>query len=359
MRILILANSQRGLYLFRKELILKLLEEGHEVGFSVPGGECAALLQKAGCTFLETEIDRRGMNPKQDGKLFQRYRKMIRDYRPELLITYTIKPNIYGGIAARMGKVPYAANITGLGTAFQKAGLTRRTVTRLYRTALKKAKIIFFENAEIREDALRFHLCRAEQTHVLNGAGVNLTAFPAEPYPENPVFRFLYVGRIMQEKGIEELLEAVRRLKTAGEECILDIVGDYEEDYRKAIAEGEKEGLLLYHGQQNDVKPYYKACDCFVLPSWHEGMANTNLEAAATGRPIITSDIPGCREAIIEGESGLLCTPRDAESLTQTMIKMLHTPTPERQQMGKNGRKHMEDQFDKDRVVRETIDAMI
>lgn len=360
MRILILANNDVGLYKFRKELIEELLQQKNEVYISLPDGELVRPFEEMGCTYINTPVDRRGINPKTDMGLFNRYRKMMKEVDPDLVITYTIKPNIYGGIAARLAKKKFAVNITGLGTAFENAGLIRTIVVTLYKFALKKAKVIFFENSANRDELLSFNVCEKEQTVVLNGAGVNTETYSYLKYPQENEqsggqVKFLFVGRVMKEKGIDELFAAMNRLTGEGKKCFLDVVGPFEEDYKDKLERYEEEGWLKYHGYQSDVRPFIEKCHCFVLPSYHEGMANTNLECASSGRPVITSNIPGCKEAVLEGVSGLLCEPKNVESLYATMRQMAEMCVAERRAMGLAGRKHMEDVFDKKKVVEETI----
>lgn len=354
MRILILANYDLGLYKFRKELIEELLNQGHEVYISLPDGDLVRPFEKMGCTFIDTPVDRRGINPKTDFGLFQHYRKMMKEVNPDLIITYTIKPNIYGGIAARLARKKYVVNITGLGTAFEKPGTVRTVAINLYKIALKKAKVIFFENSGDKNELLSFRCCKQEKTVVLNGAGVNTETYAYQPYPHNDVVKFLFVGRVMKEKGIDELFSAMQRLVAEGQKCFLDVVGPFEEDYKGKLEEFEQAGWLKYHGYQENVIPFIAACDCFVLPSYHEGMANTNLECASSGRPIITSNIPGCKEAVVDG-SGLLCESKSVESLFRSMKEMVEKTREERERMGQVGRKHMEDVFDKKKVVAETM----
>ena len=352
MKILILANNDVGLYKFRKALIDELLKD-HQVFIFLPYGSLVDPLVAAGCIFLDTPMERRGMNPAKDLKLFRLYRSILRKENPDLVITYTIKPNIYGGLACRMAAVPYAVNITGLGTAFQGNGILRRLVTRMYRSALKKAKVVFFENSANQELFINERIVPTDKAYLMPGAGVDLEYFSYIEYPENEIFRFLFIGRVMKEKGINELLAAMKRLIADGEHCCIDIVGPCEEDYKEILGRFEAEGWLHYYGYQEDVRPFIRACDCFVLPSWHEGMANTNLECAASGRPIITSDIPGCREAVIDVESGLLCQVRNTDSLTESMRQMMRAAN--RCEIGRAGRRHMENKFDKRMVVRETM----
>ncbi len=354
MKILILANFDGGLYLFRKELIGELLKE-HEVFISLPYGERVPQLEEMGCQFIESHVDRRGINPIEDFKLILEYFGLIKNIKPDFVITYTIKPNIYGGYACMKKKIPYAANITGLGTAFQKAGMVRTLVKTIYRVGLKKAKVVFFENSENRKTLIEEKIIDSRQAKLLAGAGVNLEHFDYRPYPENEKTKFIFIGRVMKEKGVDELLAVMKRLISEGWNCELDILGFYEENYEDEIKECQKSGWLNYLGFQKDVRPFVQAADCFVLPSWHEGMANTNLESAALGRPIITSNISGCKEAAIDGVSGFLCEKQDSESLYRVMKKFLDLSNSQREVMGKEGRMHMERLFDKKIVVAETI----
>lgn len=357
MKILILSNNDVGLYQFRRELIEAMLQEGHQVVISLPDGPLVAPLVEAGCTFLDTPIDRRGLDPATDLRLLDQYRRMLTAEKPDLVVTYTIKPNIYGGLACRMTKIPYAINITGLGTAFQKKDTLRALVTRLYKAALKKAKVVFFENSANRQLFIDERIVPADKCRLLSGAGVNLQHYAYAPYPTDTPTRFLFVGRVMKEKGIGELFGAMERLHAEGESCCLDVLGGYEEDYADAMKRYEAQGWLHYHGYQTDVRPFIEKAHCFILPSYHEGMANTNLECAAMGRPLITSNIPGCREAVTEG-SGLLCEPQDTNSLYKTMKIFLHLTPEAREAMGKAGRRHMEEVFDKKKVVEATLDAL-
>lgn len=358
MKILVFANNSGGLHDFRGELIAELLKTNTLIA-ATPFDDKIAELRALGCTLIETPVDRRGVNPARDLSLFVRYRKLLRAEKPDLVITYTIKPNVYGGLACRLRKIPYAVNITGLGTAFQKDGLLKKLVTFLYKAALKRAKVVFFENSENMRLFREEKIVREEQCCLLNGAGVNLTRYTCAPYPpcEGPV-RFLFVGRVMREKGVDELFAAMERLNAAGVSCTLDVLGNYEEDYAGKIRACENAGWLRYHGYQPDVRPFIGQAHCFVLPSWHEGMANTNLECAAMGRPLITSDIPGCREAVLENESGFLCQPKNADSLYDAMTRFAALPAETRAQMGAAGRRHMEEVFDKRKVVKATMEGL-
>ena len=357
MKVLILANSDIGLYKFRKELIIELIDKENDVYISLPDGDYVKLLEKLGCIFVDTPMDRRGINFIKDANLLHYYKKIIKEIDPDIVITYTIKPNIYGGIAARNAKKTYAVNITGLGSAFENKGIIRALVINLYKYALKKSKVIFFENYSNRDELVSLGCCKKEKTYVLNGAGVNTETFYYLPYPDNEKIKFLFIGRVMKEKGVNELFEAMKKLQEDGMNCFLDVVGPFEENYKEILEKYEKEGWLKYHGYQGDVRPFISSCDCFVLPSYHEGMANTNLECASSGRPIITSNIPGCKEAVIES-SGILCEPRNMKDLYCAMKRIINMSREERIQMGKCGRNHMKEVFEKKKVIYETIKCL-
>lgn len=357
MKILVLANFDIGLYQFRRELLAALLEKGHDVTISLPYGDMVEPLKKMGCVFVDTPLERRGMNPVKDCSLLWRYFKLLRKEKPDLVITYTIKPNVYGGMLCRALKIPYATNITGLGTAFQGQGALRKLVTVLYRTALKKAKVVFFENSANRDLLVGERIVNEKQCCLLPGAGVNLERYSVADYPDGEV-KFLFMGRVMKEKGVGELFAAMHRLHSEGASCSLDVLGDYEENLSEVMEQGAQAGWLRYHGYQEDVRPFIESAHCFVLPSYHEGMANTNLECASMGRPVITSDIPGCREAVADWKTGFLCKPMDTESLYEAMKRFLALTQEQRRIMGSAGRRRMEEIFDKRRVVEMTLAAL-
>ncbi len=359
MKILIIANSSSGLYDFRCDLIKKLINLNNEVVALVPFKDKIEELKSLGIKVIDTPMDRRGINPFKDLKLYKIFKKILKDEKPNLVITYTIKPNVYGGYACKKLKIPYAVNITGLGSAFENGGLIKRLVIIMYKLALKKAKIVFFENEGNRQIFLKYKIVREEHTYRLNGAGVDLNKFQVSDYPKGDKIRFLFIGRVMAEKGVNELFSAMKRLIDNGKNVELDILGEFEENYSSIIKQYEVEGWLHYYGYQLDVRPYIQNSHCFVLPSWHEGMANTNLENAASGRPIITSNIFGCKEAVINEVSGYLFGKKDEKDLFDVMNKFCDLPYECRKQMGLEGRKHMVQIFDKKKVVDETIKKLL
>ena len=354
MKIIIITNSSKGLYSFRKELIQELIKKNEVIAITPNNGSIENIRQ-LGCDIIDTPLDRRGINPINDFKLYREYKKILRNEMPDMVITYTVKPNVYGGIVCRILRIPYVVNITGLGTAFQNEGMLRKIIKLMYKIACKNVKVVFFENEGNRQLFIDEGIVKDSLTCCLNGAGVNLTQYQVSEYPQGDKIKFLFMGRVMAEKGIDELLIAMKRLIADGVTCQLDILGEYEDNYKEKITQYEAEGSLKYWGYQNKVKPFIKKCHCLVLPSWHEGMANTNLECAASGRPIITTNIHGCLEAVEDGVSGYLCDRKNPDDLYRVMKKFVNLSYEEKKAMGLAGRKRMEEIFDKEKVVSKTI----
>lgn len=351
MRILVLSNNDGGLYKFRKELLEKLCED-NTVICSVPESDgYIDKIEKIGCKCIRTCIDRRGKNPLKDLKLYKTYLSIIKREKPDVVLTYTIKPNIYGGIACQKSKIPYITNVTGLGTAIENGGIVSKVLAHLYKIGLKRANCIFFQNSENKSFFEKKGVV-SNKTRLIPGSGVNTSAYSLEAYPEDgEEFRFLFVGRIMKDKGIEELLKAFEIVHKKWEKASLDIVGYCDEDYSEQIEKFEKEGCVKYHGKQSEVHAFYKRAHCVVLPSYHEGMANVLLEAESTGRPVIASRIPGCQETFDEGITGLGCAAKDVDSLAKSMEKMLTMTWDSRKKMGLLGREKVSREFERTIVV--------
>ena len=364
-KILIITNHSYMLYQFRKELIEQLMNE-YDVVLSMPFVGHEDDFAAMGCKCVETDVDRRGVNPVTDFKLLQFYNKIISDEKPDKVITYSIKPNIYAGLVCRHRKIPYYANVQGLGTAFQQK-LLAKFVGILYKTAFRKVRAVFFENEGNAQEFINRKLVSEDKIVVLNGAGINLEHYMYTPISsrqgdeKNEVsgdrkIHFLYLGRIMKEKGIDELFTAMRRLhEEYGDRVVLDIVGFFEDEYKNEIEKMVEDGIAVFHGFQEETRPYYVTADCVVLPSYHEGMSNVLLEASAIGRPVITSDIPGCREAVEDGKSGYLCEVKNADMLFEKMKLMAGKSAEEIEEMGRCARKRMEEMFDKKKVVERTV----
>ncbi|MDE7479245.1 MAG: glycosyltransferase family 4 protein [Lachnospiraceae bacterium] len=354
-KILILANSASGLYDFRNELIQQLLQE-YEVYISLPDEEKAPELAKEGSRVFHTPIDRRGINPVRDIKLFCNYWKLMQKIKPDIVLTYTIKPNIYGNICCRLLKIPYLVNITGLGSAFENGGMVQKIVVFLYRIALKNAHCVFFQNETNQKIFEKFHIygktVNGKKVRLVPGSGVNLDRHCYQEYPdEKEHMILLYVGRVMKEKGMDELLYAAKQLHEENPTILFQFVGNYEDDYKDIIEQYEQEKIVEHISYQKDITPYYKQASAVLMPSYHEGMSNVILEASANGRPVLASQIPGCQEGFEDGITGLGFLPRDKEALLDTLRKFINLSYEERVQMGKNARAKMEKEFDRRQVV--------
>lgn len=361
-KVLILANNDGGLYHFRRELLESLIGNGYEVIISVPEGKYREQIEAIGCRYIPTPIDRHGMNPVKDGMLFIKYGKMIKKHTPDVVLTYTIKPNVYGALQARLRKVPYIVNITGLGTALQKKGIVQKVLITLYRLSLAKASCVFFQN----EQNLKFmeeNGCIKTATKLIPGSGVNIKEFSYVAYPsaDMPV-RILNITRIMKDKGIEEFLDAAEKIKKKYPEIIFELVGDYEPDERELyepwINALQKEDIVKYYGYQKDVKPFIERSHLVVNPTYHEGMSNVLQEAAASGRPVAASDISGCREIFEDGEGGIAFAVQNAEALEWAIDKFVKMNYTEKSNMGKKARDYIERFFDRRIVIQAYMDAI-
>ena len=344
------------LYIYRGALLRELLKNASVTACVPHGGEDE--LVKIGCDIVYADVDRRGINPKNDYKLYREYKRIIKEVKPDAVITYSIKPNIYGGYACRKLGVPYYLHVQGLGSAFYRKGL-KTVVSTMYRAAAKKANAVFFENDGNRDLFVKGKLIKADQAVVFSGAGVDLDAFPLTPMPNGDAVKFAFVSRIMKEKGVDELFYAAKKLKEEfGDKFELHVAGIFEDSYENTVSELHEKGIINYLGFINDVASLYKSCDAVVLPSYHEGMSNVLLEGAATGRVLVTTDVHGCRETVVPERSGLICPSHNAEALYEAMKRVCLMTKDELEEMGKCGREHVERNFDRRDVVKKTVEVM-
>ena len=358
-RILILANHYNSLRIFRRELIKALVNDGIEVIVSIP--ECddsnRNLLESYGCKTVFTKMARRGKNPVEDLGLLREYYWLVKRLQPDKVLTYTIKPNIYGALVCKWLGIPCIVNVTGLGSAFQGMSPTRILVSLMYKFSINKAEKVLFENIGNRDTLVHDHIVDLSRTAIMPGAGVNLDEFPETPYPtEETPLHFLFVGRIMKEKGVDELFRAIPHVKKHYPDAVFDFIGWYEDDYETIVKDLQQKGCIRFFGFQDDVKPFIEKAHCIIHPSYHEGMSNTLLEAAAMCRPLITSDIHGCLEAVKEGQTGYLAKVKNAKDLYKKIMRFAALPYEEKRQMGIRGRQHMKAVFDKEIVVRNTLE---
>lgn len=350
-RVLFLANHHIVIYNFRRELVERLLNDGYEVYISSPYGPRIDDLVRLGCKYVETLFDRHGTSVIGDLKLLRHYIQIIREIRPHVVLTYTVKPNIYGNLACRILRVPSIATVTGLGTALNSKGVMQRLLVYLYGIAFKDVCCVFFQN-EANRRFFRERRIKVRYERLVPGSGVNLNAHCFEEYPiDDGTIRVLFVGRIMRDKGIEELMEAAIIIKQRYPNVEFDAIGFCEDEYKKKADEMSKLGVINFHGVKDDVHEYMKHCHVVVLPSHHEGMANVLLEAASTGRPVLASRVPGCIETFDDSVTGLGFEVRDVPSLVDAMVRFIELPYDQKRKMGIAGRRKMEQEFDRRIVV--------
>lgn len=350
--ILILSNTIVGLHSFRREVIKAIVDAGYKVMISVPDNDSKAdYFRGIGCEIIRTEFNRRGVNPLADLKLMLAYRRLIKQRTPVTVLTYTIKPNVYGGLAARLCRVPQLANVTGLGDAVENGGWMQKLTITLYKIGLRNAMRVFFQNEGNRNFCVRMGIS-GDNTVLLPGSGVNLHYHSYQDYPANDeMIRFLFIGRLLRDKGTEELFETARVIKEKYPYTEFQVVGSVDGNYQFQLDELVKSGVIKFLGSQSDVRPFIGLVHCTIMPSYHEGMSNVNLESAANGRPVITTNVPGCRETVDDGRTGFLVDARSAESLINGVERFLSLPYEQKVLMGQMARKKVEKEFDRQIVV--------
>jgi len=362
-RVVLAANSSWNIVNFRAGLIEALKREGYEPVVVAPLDEAAeSRMGELGVERIVVGIERSGLNPIADLRLLGEYRRILKRLRPAAFLGFTIKPNIYGCIAARSLGVPAIANISGLGTVFIKRGALLALVTRLYRFALSRAAVVFFQNPDDRALFIERRMVRPEQARLLPGSGVDLERFAPAPQPLSPP-TFLLIARLLGDKGVREFVEAARMLRPGLPEARFQLLGPIDGGNRTAISRAELEewiaqGLVDYLGETDDVRPYVAAASAVVLPSYREGLPRSLLEAAAMARPLIATDVPGCREVVEDGTNGFLCRVRDSESLAKAMKNLAEMPVSRRSAMGEAARRKVQDQFSETVVIRAYLDAL-
>lgn len=361
MRVLILANNDIGLYKFRKELIEELIHPGSyidgrkgkpcKVYISLPYGDYIPELKRMGCRFINTPVDRRGVNPVTDLKLLMKYRTILKKVKPDVVLGYTIKPNIYGGMACAEKNIPYICNITGLGSAVENKGILQFIILNLYRFSLRKVQTVFFQNKENERFFTQNKLCIGRHK-MLPGSGVNLEYYKPIEYPKDDTIEFVFVARIMKEKGINQYLEAAKYIRKKYPNTRFHICGFCEQEYEKIIQEMERKGIIIYHGLVDDMRKIYAQVHCVIHPTYYpEGISNVLLEACASGRPIITTNRSGCREVVDNGISGFVVMEKDSKDLVEKIEKFMGLSQEKKRQMGLAGRRKVENEFDRQIVV--------
>jgi glycosyltransferase involved in cell wall biosynthesis len=364
MHILMTVNAAWNIWNFRRPIVEALIADGHRVTVLAPADDSVTNLESIGCRFLPLKMDVKGLNPLQDLKLMQRFKRIFRSERPDVVLSYTIKNNIFGAMAAKACNTPFIPNVTGLGTAFLSGGLLQTVAEGLYRQAFAPLSHVFFQNSDDRDLFLERRLVHPMRVGLLPGSGIDLDRFAVAEYPaaiQAPVF--LMIARLLRDKGVEEYVAAARLVKAKSPDTRFQLLGAVDAANRTAIdgatvKSWQDDGSIEYLGTTVDVRPHIAAAHCVVLPSYREGAPRTLIEAAAMARPLIATDVPGCRSVVEDGVSGLLCEVRSGESLAAACLSFLGRSREEQTAMGRAGREKMETEFDQALVVQAYRDAI-
>lgn len=365
-KILISINTSWNVYNFRSGLINALAQHGYEVTAASPTDDYSSRLAELGCVHLPLPMDSKSTSPLKDLALFWRYLQLLRRERPDVFLGYTIKPNVYGSLAAHVLSIPVINNISGLGTAFIRDSWLTGIVKALYRLALRSSSRVFFQNDDDLNLFVEHKLVQLDQTALLPGSGIDLAKFQPQalPSPFAPrAPRFLLITRLLWDKGVGEFVDAARIVKAKFPDARFQLLGFVDVDNRTAISrstidEWIREGIVDYLGVANDVRPCIAASDCVVLPSYREGTPRTLLEAAAMGKPLITTDVPGCREVVDHEQNGFLCQARNPDDLADKMLDFINLSDSQRTAMGEASRKKVERQFDENIVIESYVETL-
>ena len=356
-------NASWNIVNFRRGLIAGLQSHGFRVVALAPPDAYSARFAELGVDYVPIAMDKKGVSPARDLLLLARYYRILRRLKPDILLAYTAKPNVYGSLAAQALGIPVINNVSGLGTAFIRQGLLTRIVSGLYRLAFRRSSTIFFQNEEDRDLFVAQKLVRPGKARLLPGSGIDVSRFtPVQSRAPGP-FTFLLIARLLWDKGVGEYVEAARIVRRTMPDTRFQLLGFLDVENRTAVPRQAvdswvAEGLIDYLGVSDDVRQQIAASDCVVLPSYREGLPRTLLEAAAMARPLIATDAPGCRQVVRHGVNGHLCALRDAASLAEAMLAMLRAPEAERRRMGAAAREMAESEYDEKIVVNRYIEAI-
>lgn len=360
-KILFSANTAWSMLNFRKGLIQHLLTQGYQIIILAPHDAFSEKLAVLGCTVIDLPMSAKGVNPLKDIQLTYFLFGIYRSLQPDFIIHYTIKPNIYGSLAAHMAGIPSIAITTGLGYTFVNNNLVSRIARRLYKFSFRFPKEIWFLNEDDRQTFLNYGLVAREKAVLLHGEGVDLQHFtPRLQLQTDENFRFLLIARMLWDKGVGEYVEAARIVQASYPNAVFQLLGacgvpNPSVISREQIAKWELEGLVEYLGTTDDVRPFIAQADCVVLPSYREGIPRTMIESAAMAKPLIVSDAPGCRDVVRDGITGYICAVKDADALARCCLHLLEQPPLKREQMGYSGRAFMAEVFDEQKVISQYI----
>ena len=349
--VVIISNDPVWTYNLRREIIQALLNGGYNVTIIVGNGKKIDALQEMGCDFIDIPVNRHGKNPFHELILLKKYHRTLKELKPDVVLTYTIKPNVYGGYVCGRLNIPFIANITGFGTVIGNEGLLQKVVTQMLRAGLARASMVFFQNTENMKFLTENNVIRG-RCDLLPGSGVNTAHFHVLPYPTDDGVHFVFISRIMKEKGIDQYLEAAEVIHEKYPQTHFHICGFCEQAYEERISELSKKGIVCYHGMVDDIREILKQTHCTVHPTYYpEGLSNVLLESSACGRPIITTDRPGCREVIDDGVNGFIVNEKDSTDLIEKLERFIQLSHEQKEQMGLCGREKVESEFDRSIVV--------
>lgn len=352
LNVIITDNTTWSIWNFRLPLVKHLLEAGCRVTLLAPIGEHSEKLESIGCHLVNLKLDRNGLSPIGNFELFLSMRRVFKKERPDVVLGYTIKNNIFGALAAGNLRIPFIPNITGLGTSFISGGFLQVFVEFLYKFSFKRVQVAFFQNCDDRDHFVERNLVQPLQARVVPGSGIDVDQFKPQPYPKNSEkLIFLYIGRLLRDKGIYEFVGAAKEIKKKNSNTIFKILGPIDaantSSVQKEVLENWiAEGVIEYKGVTSDVRPFISAANCIVLPSYREGAPRTLIEAASMARPLISTDVAGCRSVVNHGENGFLCDARSTTSLVAAIEEFLDLSEEERSEMGKSGRAKIKSEFD-------------
>lgn len=363
----ILTNDNDDIYCFRKELIEAIIDAGYEMLISCPYGEKFELMTHLEYRYDDPVIDRRGTNIVADLKLFIHYFGLFIKNKPSVVLTYTAKPNVYAGLAAFLLGIPVISNVTGFGSVLNESGLKQKLIMSLFKFAFRRSACVMFQNSTNMKLAEETGMVKGEHK-LIPGSGVNADRYPLQPYPdggngkEGEKVVFNYIGRILHDKGVDDYMEAAKRIKAEYPNTEFNMLGFIEPTeihYKDILAELEEKDIIKYRGSLKDIKPFVAASHATIHPSTYgEGMSNVLLESASSGRPIISTDNPGCQETFIDGETGLLYHGGDVDALCEQIRKFLALPNEERKTMGEKGREYIKANFSRDIVIKAYLEKI-
>ena len=351
-KILLIANEYTTILDFRTELLEGLLNEHYEVVVALPYDKHCEKFKELGCKVIDLYMSRKGMNPRNELKVIKDIERIVKTEKPDCILTFTIKPNVYGGYVAGKLGIPYIANVTGLGTAVESGGLTSKIAITMYRIGLKKVSIVYFQN-DFSKDFMIEHKIVKNNYKRIPGSGVNLNKYQILSYPDDKEINFVYVSRVMREKGFDEYVYCAKDIKEKYKNVNFHVCGMIEQGYDDEVKKLNDEGIIIYHGQVDYMPDIYKMAHCTVNPSFYpEGLSNILLESLASGRPIITTDKPGCKELVVDGVNGYMVKQKNSNSLLEAINKFLSLSNDERKKMGLTGRAYIEKNYDRNIVVK-------